>query len=112
MEKEILTGSVAYANTHVKVEEIKVGDIIVFKLDNKFVTHRVTAINDDNTFTTKGDANQTEDLVPVKFENFVGKTVFSIPYLGYLLQLVQTQTGRFILLLQLINAICRLVNSK
>ena len=97
MEPEIQTGAIAYNNTHAKVEDVKVGDVIVFKLDKSYVTHRVISINDDNTFTTKGDANQTEDLAPVKFENFKEKTVFTIPYLGKALKLIQTRNAVFIL---------------
>ena len=99
MEEQIKTGAIAYADTRAKVEDVKVGDVIVFKVDNEYVTHRVIAINDDNTFTTKGDANQTEDLAPVRFEDFKGQTIFSIPYLGYLLSKIQTRTGTFILCL-------------
>lgn len=97
MEEEIKTGAVAYSDSNAKVEDVKVGDIIVFKLDETYVTHRVVKINEDNTFTTKGDANQTEDFAPVKFEDFKGKTILSIPYLGYLLQAIQTRLGKFIL---------------
>lgn len=96
MEKEIKTGSVAYVNTHIPVENIKVGDIIAFSVGNQQVTHRVIAINENNTFTTKGDANKTEDLSPVKFEKYKGKTIFSIPYLGYVLNSTQTKIGKFI----------------
>ena len=98
MEDEIKTGSVAYADTKAKVEDVKVGEVIVFNVDKAQVTHRVIAINDNNTFTTKGDANETEDLAPVKFEDFGGKTIFSIPYLGYAIQSVQSRTGIFAVL--------------
>lgn len=98
MENEIKTGAVAYADTKAKVEDVKIGDIIVFKVGESQVTHRVIAINDNNTFTTKGDANATEDLAPVKFEDFGGQTIFSIPYLGYVLQSLQTRTGIFVVL--------------
>ena len=97
MEPAVKTGAIAYNNTHVKVEDVKDGDIIVFKQGESNVTHRVIKINDDNTFTTKGDANETEDLIPVSFEDFKGLNVFSIPYLGYVLQVVQTKLGIFIL---------------
>lgn len=97
MEPIIKTGAIAYNNTHEKVEDVKVGDVIVFKIDKGYVTHRVIKINDDKTFTTKGDANETEDLAPVKFENFQGKTAFTIPYLGRALNLIQSKTGVFIL---------------
>ena len=97
MEPEIKTGAVAYNNTHAKVEDVKVGDVIVFKAGDTYVTHRVIKINDNKTFTTKGDANETEDVAPVKYENFRGETAFTIPYLGQVLKLVQTRTGIFIL---------------
>jgi signal peptidase I len=72
----------------VKVEQIKVGDIVVFKdeISNKFIIHRITKIN-SNTFVTKGDANFQEDA-PTKFENLVGNILtfknknVRIPYLG------------------------------
>ena len=96
MEDEIKTGSIAYVDTRVKVGDIKEGDIIAFNVDDVQVTHRVIAINEDNTFTTKGDANSTEDLAPVKFENYKGKTIFSIPYLGKLVSKYKTKTGYFV----------------
>lgn len=98
MEDEIKTGSVAYADTKAKVEDVKVGDVIVFNAGKSKVTHRVIAINENNTFTTKGDANETEDLAPVKFEDFGGKTMFSIPYLGYAAQSLQSRTAIFVVL--------------
>ena len=106
MEKEIKTGSIAYVNTNVKREEIEVGDIIAFSIGKSQVTHRVFSINEDNTFTTKGDANDTVDLNNVKFQNYKGKTVFSIPYLGYVLRFMQTKVGYcIIILLVLFNLI-------
>ena len=96
MENEIKTGSVAYVNTKIGVQEIQVGDIIAFKVGNEQVTHRVIAINEDNTFTTKGDANETEDMAPVMFENYRGKTIFSIPYLGRIMSAFKTKIGCFI----------------
>lgn len=98
MEKEIKTGSVAYVDTNVKVEDIEVGDIIAFKVGKSQVTHRVVSINEDNTFTTKGDANDTVDLNNVKFKNYKGKTILSIPYAGYALRFVQTKFGYFIMI--------------
>ena len=99
MEPTVKTGAVAYNNTHVDAKDVKQNDIIVFKQGESYVTHRVVRINDDNTFTTKGDANETEDLVPVGFKDFKGINAFSIPYLGYVLKIVQTKLGVFILVL-------------
>ena len=99
MEPTVKTGAIAYNNTHVSFDEVKEGDIIVFKQGDAFVTHRAVKINEDRTFTTKGDANETEDLVPVTEEQFKGKNSFSIPYLGYLLEIVQTKIGVFCIVL-------------
>ena len=88
MEPEIKTGSVVYNNTHAKLEDVKIGDVIVFKTKNTYVTHRVIKINNNRTFITKGDANETEDLAPVKFEQYQGKksscnTIFRICFKIY-----------------------------
>lgn len=99
MEPTIKTGAVAYNNTHAKVEDVKEGDIIVFQIEDAYVTHRVVAINDDNTFTTKGDANKTEDVAPIQYDWFRGKMAFSIPYVGYVLDVFQTKVGVFTLIL-------------
>lgn len=99
MEDEIKTGSVAYVDTKVKAEEIKVGDIIAFNMGTKQITHRVVSINSDNTFTTKGDANKVVDPNSVKFSNCLGKTIFSLPYLGYMLGAAQTKVGYIILVI-------------
>lgn len=107
MEDEIKTGSVAYVNTHVDVQNIKAGDIIAFGVGSRQVTHRVVAVNDDDTFTTKGDANDVEDLAPVKFEDYKGKTVFSIPYLGKFIGKCQTKVGYFIIFAIIgLNVVC------
>lgn len=97
MEPELSVGTIVYSNTKVAAEEVNVGDVIVFKMKDQDVAHRVIAVNEDKTFTTKGDANETEDFAPVKFENYVGKAEFVVPYLGYVLQAIQTPTGKFVL---------------
>lgn len=106
MEDAIKTGSVAYVNTKVPAKEIKIGDVIAFNIGSKQVTHRVIEIHDDNSFTTKGDANKVVDANRVKFANYSGKTVFSIPYIGYGLAMIQTKIGYSILIgIILINII-------
>ena len=44
-------------------------------------------------FQTKGDANEAVDGSPVYYKNIVGTPVFSIPYLGYLSNWLQTRQG-------------------
>lgn len=75
-------------------DEIKEGDIIVYKnppstgtgQTSGFTIHRVIEINED-TAITKGDANNVSDS-PVKYNEIIGKAVtikgkpFRIPFLG------------------------------
>ena len=58
----------------VKYEKnIKVDDVITFKQDGEFITHRVIE-SYNGTYITKGDVNNTEDE-PISKEQIVGKVV-------------------------------------
>ncbi len=104
MEPVIQTGAMAYVNKNVDVSQIKTGDIIAFHVNDTQVTHRVMAKNDDKKiFITKGDANKTIDFAPVKYDQFVGKTEFSIPYFGYLMTYIHSFKGMFFLAILLIS---------
>ncbi len=47
------------------------------------VTHRVVEANyEESEFITKGDANKTEDPLPVSYKNVVGKVFMGVPYIG------------------------------
>ncbi len=77
-------------------EQVKVGDIIVFKLPQHptirnpdvIVSHRVIEVQADGElyFVTKGDAVEDPDLFPIPATNVQGKVVFSIPHLGYVVK--------------------------
>ncbi len=98
MEPVIKTGSIVYINTNVHSSEIQEKDIIAFKLNNQTVTHRVVSVNkDEETFITKGDANKERDAVPVSFINYVGRDVFSIPYLGRVVSFFKSTIGIVVL---------------
>lgn len=81
-------------------DELKVGDIISFMEDKIVVTHRITAIDTDSDgkllFTTKGDANNTEDVDPVTADNLVGRYIGRIPKLGDFAMFLQTTLGMLI----------------
>ncbi len=67
-------------------EEIGVGDIVVYRNPKGFTIHRVIKMNED-TFVTKGDANNVEDN-PVSYDEIIGKPIaindnpLRIPFLG------------------------------
>lgn len=80
-------------------EDIEIGDVITFVADSNLtvVTHRVTEIDEDNlSFTTKGDANSSEDASPVAYENVLGVVKFSIPKLGYVSNYISTKSGKYV----------------
>ena len=57
MEDKIHTGD--YVLVH-RAKDYSVGDIITYRVNNYFVTHRIVEIDGDK-ITTKGDANNTID---------------------------------------------------
>ena len=80
-----------------------VGDVIMFGKGTKTevpTTHRIIADEVRNGvfyYTTKGDANEDQEPQPVSQREVKGKVLFSIPYLGYLLDFAKKPLG-FILL--------------
>jgi signal peptidase len=93
MEPAYHVGGLVFINTRVAAAEIEPGDAITFTMGAEtVVTHRVVAIG-DGAFTTKGDANDIEDLAPVPFENLVGRAAFQIPRAGTALMNLQTRKG-------------------
>ena len=102
MEPTMKTGSLCFINKNIKYNSIKENDIIAFKLNNGvLVTHRVVK-KASNGFETKGDNNNNIDGVVTTQNNYVGKNVFWIPYLGYIFKAFQTTTGKIIYLTMII----------
>ena len=79
------------------IRQLTEGDIITFRTDDGYVTHRiVTVIRDSEeyavSFVTQGDANNTTDgAIPVA--NVIGKCVGSIGGLGDFALFMQTPAG-------------------
>ncbi|NCC86532.1 MAG: signal peptidase I [Clostridia bacterium] len=98
MEPTYKTGSIIYVKS-VDATSIKVKDPITFYMNNSktVATHRVVRIDSQNqSFYTKGDANNIEDPMPVAFSSLIGKPIFTIPYLGYLSAFITTPPGSYI----------------
>lgn len=95
MEPYYHVGSIVYVDKDISPEEIHVGDPITFrKADTAVATHRVIAIDEEaRQFTTKGDANEVQDMAPVSFDNVIGKAGMSIPLLGYISLNITTKKG-------------------
>ena len=83
METHIKTGSVCFVNTKADYYDMQVGDVIAFETSTgKMVTHRIISITDEG-METKGDANNVSDGISTTADNFRGKNLFSVPYVGY-----------------------------
>lgn len=97
MEPTIETGSLCFINKHTSINNIKQNDIIAFKYDDgTLITHRAVEITESGIIT-KGDNNKDVDSNIVEERNFVGKNVFWIPKVGYVIKQFQTTKGVIIL---------------
>jgi len=100
MGNSLPVGSLALA---VPKAEYFVGDIVTFKIPNseELLTHRIESVKESGSqsvkeeteegrrYKTRGDANNVVDDWELTDEDIVGKIVFHLPYLGYLLRLPQ-----------------------
>jgi len=96
MEPAIHTGSLVILRPE---ESYEVGDIVTFGRDDKDhvpVTHRIVEKETGDgavTYTTKGDANEDPDPNTLRKNEVIGKVLFSLPYVGYLLDFAKTPIG-------------------
>lgn len=86
MEPTLPLGCLAYVKNYPSFEDYNVNDIVTFTDISRetFFTHRIVEIDTENqSFITKGDANEDVDPSPTESIYAVGKVQFSIPFLGY-----------------------------
>ena len=77
-------------------DDIKLNDIVTFKKNNSFVTHRVVEVY-KNTYVTKGDANNAKDEAISK-NQIVGKVVKILPHFGLIKKTILNPIVLFMLL--------------
>ena len=102
MEPTYHVGSMIYVIS-VDPMDLKDGDPLTYRLNGEtVVTHRIVERVDTGSggyaFRTKGDANQLVDGALVKPEHILGKPVFSIPYLGFVANVVQNPPGIYLVI--------------
>ena len=64
-----------------KCKNYEENDIITYKMNSHFVTHRIVKKSEEG-YTTKGDFNNAEDEVIVQKEQIQGKLIFHSKILG------------------------------
>ena len=96
MEPSIKTGALVVIRPS---SEYHIGDVIMFGEDTKTqvpTTHRIVADEVRSGvfyYTTQGDANEDPDPQQVAQSEVIGKVLFSIPYLGYVLDFAKKPLG-------------------
>jgi signal peptidase len=96
MEPSINTGAIVVVKPQ---ESYTVGDVVTFGEDDKThvpTTHRIIAdriVEGTVRFTTKGDANEDQDPGEIALDDIIGKVVFDIPALGYVLDFARKPLG-------------------
>lgn len=97
MEPAVRTGSICWVNFKTDKSKLGTGDIVVFERGNgQLVLHRIVQCTKKGIIT-KGDANETQDVGVVRWNQVKGKQLFGIPYVGFLF--LQTEKQMAILLL-------------
>ena len=101
MEPAIKTGSIVVVKPQ---KTYAAGNIITFgkdTVDEVPITHRILesrAINGKIFYTVKGDANNAPDPREVSHEEVIGKVIFDVPYLGFVIDFARTPIG-FVLII-------------
>ena len=89
-------------------QTLRVGDIIVFQSpagDGRVIVHRIYSISTDQygiAIYTKGDNNPAPDAWVVRESHYIGKVVFTLPYLGKVTSIIQPPLNYILIFLCII----------
>ena len=97
MEPEIPIGSLVFVKD-IAPEDVQEKDVIAFyggKDSNAIITHRVEENNVlTGEFVTKGDANEDVDMIPVDYDDLIGRVELSVAKIGTLAQFLTSMNGK------------------
>ena len=77
-------------------QDVKEKDIVTYygRNESTRITHRIVKVIDNGkSFITRGDANNTDDPMPLDGDRLIGKVVFIIPLIGRLFRFLSTVKG-------------------
>ena len=77
-------------------DSYQLDDIVVYQSGSDLIIHRIVGIEGD-AYITQGDANNAPDE-PLALSAIKGKAVASVPYLGFLVRLLQTTLGKLVII--------------
>lgn len=90
MEPAIHVGGLVFTK-ECTPDQVQAGDVITFTMSGSEVmaTHRVLEDRpQEQGFITKGDANDSDDGL-ITYDRLLGRVVWSVPYLGFLVTMMQ-----------------------
>ncbi len=96
MQPAIKMGSIVVVKP---VVDYKIGDVVTFGRATKLnepITHRIydiKVVGGEPRYITKGDANNAPDQREISQREIIGKVLFDIPYLGYVVDFAQKPIG-------------------
>ena len=94
MEPTLSPGDVVIVDA---TASVGVGDIITYDTGDQVpTTHRVIDERDGG-YQTKGDANENVDSGLVAFESVIGRTIITIPFVGYVILWANSPVGYVLL---------------
>ena len=106
MEPTIPVGSIVVVKP-ADIDGIKEGDIISYRSkyhSEVVVTHRVTEVDREaRKVTTKGDANDIEDVNPVYMNQVIGVVFYCLPRAGVFLDYIVSVPGIVLILTMFIS---------
>jgi len=98
MEPAIPAGSLVYVDP-VSPETLEPGDVVAFYSKDTVITHRVV---ENHYFyselITKGDANEKEDIKPVRYDEVIGRVTVHFPVIGRFLSVYALPVSKIYLL--------------
>lgn len=86
---------------HQQDQYVKNDVVTFYGEERRIVTHRIFSVsqeNNQNRYTTKGDANRSEDDGSILQSAIIGKVIFVIPKLGYFVNFAHSIPGLIILI--------------
>lgn len=92
MEPTMRVNSVSVAQK-IEYDEVAVGDIIMYEIEDKLITHRVIEITESG-IRTKGDNNNTEDSYLLTEANIKAKVVYIGNWTATMFDDIQTTGGK------------------
>ena len=93
-----------------KSDDYYIDDIVTYKKEGNYITHRVTYI-DDEYVITRGDTNNIEDE-PISRDDVVGKVIFRVRLFGLTNYIISKQFSWVVLFIIGFVVICLVPEKK